>query len=110
MQFRSEVRRLADYKRHGFGLGLRTCFVVNVGRSLVQHFVRDLMYERGNSSAGCIPDRSVDFPAMARGPSQEQFLGEVKLDALRFHELEQASGTAHVAIDFVSVGNSLPSV
>ena len=44
---------------------------------------------------------NIDLPAMRETLCGSNSLGEAKLDALRFHELEQTFAvSAHVAIDF----------
>jgi len=69
------------------------------------------MHSVENSSAGCIPDSSLILPPYERPFAGGNSLGEAKLDALRFYELEKAFAvSAHVAIDFGQRGRSLPSV
>jgi hypothetical protein len=54
-----------------------------------------------NSSAGCIPESSVLFPPCEKTLRGSNSFGKAELDALRFHELEQAFAvSAHIAIDF----------
>src|SRR5271156_1543143 len=59
------------------------------------------MHKRGKL-LGCLhPWKQRDLPAMRKTLRGSNSLGETKLDALRFHELEQAFAvSAHVPIDF----------
>src|SRR5580658_3356191 len=67
----------------------------------MQHFVGDLMYKSGELLGWLHPCKKRDLPAMRKTLRGSNSLGEAKLDALRFHELEQAFAvSAHVAIDF----------
>ena len=80
----------------------RTCLVVSVRRSprwSISWAISCTSVE--NSSAGCIPERSVIFPPCERPFAGAMLLGEAKLDALRFDELKQAfAESAHVALHF----------
>ena len=59
------------------------------------------MHERGKFLGGLHPGKQRDFPAMRKTLRGSNSLGEVKLDPLRFDELEQTVAvSAHVAIDF----------
>ena len=94
--------RLADHKGHGFGLGLAD-LLGGQGATVapMQHLVGDLMHERGKLLGGLHPGKQRDLPAIRETLGGSNSLGETKLDALRFHELEQAFAvSAHVAIDF----------
>src|SRR5208282_231251 len=63
------------------------------------------MHERGKLLGGLHPCKQRDLPAMRETLRGSNSLGEAKLDALRFHELEQAFAvSAHVAIDFGQCG------
>src|ERR1700731_1539014 len=67
----------------------------------MQHFVSNLMHERGKLLGWLHPGKQRDLPAMRKTLRGSNSLGEAKLDALRFHELEQAFAvSAHVAVDF----------
>jgi hypothetical protein len=67
----------------------------------MQHFVSNLMHERGKLLGWLHPCKQRDLPAMRKTLRGSNSLGETKLNALRFHELEQAFAvSAHVAIDF----------
>ena len=59
------------------------------------------MHERGKLLGGLHPGKQRDLPAIRKTLRGSNSLGETNLDALRFHELEQAFAvSAHVAIDF----------
>ena len=63
------------------------------------------MHERGKLLGGLHPGKQRDLPAMRETLRGSNSLGETKLDALRFHELEQTFAvSAHVAIDFGQCG------
>src|SRR5882762_1931213 len=67
----------------------------------MQHFVSNLMHERGKLLGWLHPCKQSDLPAMRKTLRGSNSLGEANLDALRFDELEQAFAVpAHVAIDF----------
>ena len=94
--------RLADHKGHGFGFGLADLFGgQGAAVATVQHFVSDLMHKRGKLLGWLHPGKQRDLPAIRETLCGSNSLGETKLDALRFHEFEQAFAvSAHVAIDF----------
>ncbi len=59
------------------------------------------MHKRGKLFGRLHPRKQRDLPAMRKTLRRSNSLGEAKLDALRFHEFEQAFAVAaHVAIDF----------
>jgi hypothetical protein len=67
----------------------------------MQHFVSNLMHQCGKLLGWLHPCKQRDLPAMRKTLRGSNSLGETKLNALRFHELEQAFAvSAHVAIDF----------
>src|SRR5450755_4498037 len=67
----------------------------------MQHFVSNLMHERGELLGWLHPGKQRDLSAMRKTLRGSNSLREVKLDALPFHELEQTFAvSAHVAIDF----------
>src|SRR3984957_10346892 len=94
--------RLADHKGHGFGLGLSDLFGgQGAAIATMQHFVSDLMHKRGELLGWLHPCKQRDLAAIRETLRGSNSLGETKLDALRFHELEQTLAvSAHVAIDF----------
>src|SRR5208282_5252319 len=94
--------RLADHKGHGLGLGLADLFGgKGAAVATMQHFVSNLMHERGKLLGGLHPCKQGDLPAMRQTLRESNSLGEAKVDTLRFHELQQAFAvSAHVAIDF----------
>jgi hypothetical protein len=94
--------RLADHKGHGFGLGLADLFGgQGAAVATMQHFVSNLMHERGKLLGWLHPCKERDLPAMRKALRGSNSLGEAKLYALRLHELEQAFAvSAHVAVDF----------
>src|SRR5580704_14308804 len=94
--------RLADHKGHGFGFGLADLFGgKGAAVATVEHFVGDLMHERGKLLGWLHPCKQRDLPAIRQTLRGSNSLGETKLDALRFHELKQTFAvSAHVAIDF----------
>ena len=104
MRFRSEVRLIGNHKGHGLGLGfadLLATIRVAVVLAAMQHFVSNLMHERGKLFRWLHPGKQRDFPAIRETLRGSNSLGETKLDTLRFHELEQSFAvSAHVAIDF----------
>src|SRR3984957_3961607 len=94
--------RLANYKGHGFGLGFAD-LLGGQGASVatMQHFVSNLMHERGKLLGWLHPGKQRDLPAMRKTLRGSNSFREAKLDALPFDELEQAFAvSAHVAIDF----------
>jgi hypothetical protein len=67
----------------------------------MEHFVSDLMHERGKLLGWLHPRKQGDPPAIGETLRGSNSLGEGKLDALRFYELEQAFAvSAYIAIDF----------
>ena len=94
--------RLANHEGHGFGLGFADLLGgQGAAVAAMQHLVSDLMHERGKFLGGLHPGKQRDLPAMRETLRGSNSLGEAQLDALRFHELEQAFAvSAHVAIDF----------
>jgi hypothetical protein len=97
-----ESDRLANHKGHGFGLGLADLFGgQGAAVATMQHFVGNLMHERGKLLGGLHPCKQRDLPTMRETLCRSNSLGETDLDTLRFHELKQAFAvSAHVAIDF----------
>jgi len=94
--------RLANYKGHGFGLGFAD-LLGGQGASVttVEHFMGDLMHERGELLGWLHPRKQRDFSPMRDAFRGSNSLGEAKLNALRLHELEQPFAvSAHVAVDF----------
>jgi hypothetical protein len=93
---------LADYEGHSLGFGLAD-LLGGQGATVasVQHLVGDLVRERGKLLGGLHPGKQSDLPAIRETFGGSNSFGETKLDALRFHELEQAFAVSgHVAIDF----------
>src|SRR5580692_3179812 len=67
----------------------------------MQHFVSDLMHKRRELLGWLHPGKQLDLAAIRETFCGSNSLGEAKLDALSFHELEQTFAvSAHVAIDF----------
>jgi len=67
----------------------------------MQHFVGNLMHERGKLLGWLHPCKQRDLPAMRETFCWSNSLREAKLNALPFHELEQTFAvSAHVAVDF----------
>jgi hypothetical protein len=67
----------------------------------MQHFVSNLMHERGRLLGWLHPCKQRDLPAIRKTLRRSNSLGEAKLNALRFYELEQAVAvSAYIAIDF----------
>jgi hypothetical protein len=101
--------RLANHEGHGFGL----CFADLLGGqcatvATVQHFVGDLMHEGREFLGWLHPEQECDLPAVRETFCGSNSLGEAKLDALRFHELEQAfTVSAHVSVYFGQGGEFL---
>ncbi len=59
------------------------------------------MHKRGKLLGWLHPGKQRDLPAIGETLGGSNSLGEAKLNALRFHELQQAFAvSAHVAIDF----------
>src|SRR6202021_2548789 len=74
----------------------------------MQHFVGDLMHQRGELLGWLHPGKERDLPAMRETLRGRNSLGEVDLDALRFHELEQSFAvSAHIAVYFGQGGELL---
>src|ERR1039457_591591 len=93
---------LADYEGHSLGFGLAD-LLGGQGATVapVQHLVGDLVRERGKLLGGLHPGKQRDLPAIRETLGGSNCLGETKLDALRFHELEKSFAvSAHVAVDF----------
>jgi hypothetical protein len=97
---------LADDKGHGFGLGLADLFGgQGAAVATMQHFVSNLMHERGKLLGWLHPCKQRDLSAMRKTFRGSNSLGETNLDALRFHELKQTFAvSAHIAIDFGQSG------
>jgi hypothetical protein len=63
--------------------------------------VSDLVRQRGKLIRWLHPGKQRDLPSIRQTLGGSNSLGETKLDALRFHELEKAFAvSAHVAVDF----------
>ena len=61
----------------------------------------DLVRECGKLFGGLHPGKQRDLPAIRETLGGSNSLGETKLDALRFNELEKSVAVpAHVAVDF----------
>src|SRR5580700_11816100 len=76
--------RLADHKGHGFGLGLADLFGgQGAAVATMQHFVSNLMHERGKLLGWLHPCKQRDLPSMRKTLRGSNALGEAKLDALR---------------------------
>ena len=74
----------------------------------MQHFVGDLMDERGKLLGWLHPRKQRDLPAMRKTLRGSNSLGETKLDALRFDELEQPFAVSgHIAVYFGQGGEFL---
>ena len=59
------------------------------------------MHERGKLLGRLHPGKQRDFAPMRKTLRRSNSLGETKLDALRFDELEETFAvSAHVAVDF----------
>src|SRR5271155_29476 len=82
---------LADHEGHSLGFGLADllggqCATV----ASVQHLVGDLVRERGKLLGRLHPGKQSDLAAIRETLRGSNSLGETKLDALRFYELEKA--------------------
>src|ERR1700733_1921003 len=67
----------------------------------MQHFVSNLVHERGKLLGGLHPCKQRDLPAIRETLRGSNSLGEANLDPLRFYELQQAFAvSAYIAIDF----------
>jgi hypothetical protein len=93
---------LADHESHGFGLGFADLLGgYRAAFATMQHFLSDLMHKGGKLLGRLHSREQRNLAAMREPLGGSNALGKAKLDALRFHELEQAFAVrAHVAIDF----------
>jgi hypothetical protein len=93
---------LADYESHGFGLGFADLLGgYRAAFATMQHFVSDLMHKGGKLLGRLHSREQRNLAAMRETLGGSNALGKAKLDALRFHEFEQAFAVcAHVVIDF----------
>ena len=94
--------RLANDKRHGLGLGFADLLGgQRAAVASVQHFVGDLVNESGKFFGRLHPGKQGDLAAIRVTLGRANPLREAKLDALRFHEFEQAFAvSAYVAVYF----------
>ena len=94
--------RLANHKGHGLGLSFADLLGgQRAAVATMQHFVSNLMHERGKLLGWLHPGKQLDLAAIRETFCGSNFFGETDLDALRFNELKQTFAvSAHVAIDF----------
>jgi hypothetical protein len=92
----------ADHESHGFGLGFADLLGgYRAAFATMQHFVRDLMHKGGKLLGRLHSREQRNLAAMRETLGGSNSLGEAKLDALRFQELEQPFAvSAHISVYF----------
>jgi hypothetical protein len=101
--------RLADHEGHGFRFGLADLLGgEGAAFTAMQHLMSDLMDQRGEFLGGLHPGQQSDLAAVREPLGGCNALGEVQLDVLRLHKLEQPFAvSAHIAADFGEGGEFL---